>query len=74
MSKHLSVYLYDSLVGQLEQDKHGRISFVYCQTWLEAAPNIFHIKCAFNTGWTCGMKADFPKALPANEPCDLRTR
>ena len=34
MSKQLDVYLHDSLAGQLEQDKHGRISFVYDSSWL----------------------------------------
>ena len=29
MSKLLDVYLHDSLVGQLEQDQHGQISFTY---------------------------------------------
>ncbi|NWK57281.1 type II toxin-antitoxin system HipA family toxin [Verrucomicrobiaceae bacterium N1E253] len=34
MSKQLDVYLHDSLAGQLEQDKHGRISFAYDPSWL----------------------------------------
>jgi serine/threonine-protein kinase HipA len=34
MSKQLDVYLHDSLAGQLEQDKHGRISFAYDSSWL----------------------------------------
>lgn len=35
MSKHLDVYLHESLTGQLQQDKHGRISFSYNPSWLE---------------------------------------
>lgn len=35
MSKLLDVYLHDSLVGQLEQDQHGQISFTYSGAWLE---------------------------------------
>ncbi len=35
MSRHLSVYLHKSLVGQLTQDKHGQVSFTYCRLWLE---------------------------------------
>ena len=34
MSKQLDVYLHDSLAGQLEQDKHGRVSFGYDSSWL----------------------------------------
>lgn len=34
MSKRLDVYLHDALAGQLEQDKHGRISFAYDPSWL----------------------------------------
>lgn len=36
MSKRLSVFLFDSLVGELTQDKHGRVSFTYKQSWLES--------------------------------------
>ncbi|MFT6182188.1 MAG: serine/threonine-protein kinase HipA [Akkermansiaceae bacterium] len=41
MSKLLDVYLHQNLVGQLEQDRQGRISFRYTSSWLssaEAAP------------------------------------
>ena len=41
MPKLLDVYLHNSLVGQLEQDRHGQISFAYSSAWLEnpdAAP------------------------------------
>lgn len=34
-TKELSVYLHDSSVGHLAQDKHGRISFSYSPAWLE---------------------------------------
>ncbi|MCL4111551.1 UNVERIFIED_CONTAM: hypothetical protein GTU68_056223 [Idotea baltica] len=36
MSKQLHVHLYESLIGQLEQDKHGRISFTYDSSWLNS--------------------------------------
>jgi serine/threonine-protein kinase HipA len=35
MSKMLDVYLHNSLVGQLEHDQHGQISFAYSTAWLE---------------------------------------
>ncbi len=34
MDKQLNVYLHDLLAGQLEQDKHGRVSFAYDPSWL----------------------------------------
>lgn len=37
MSKQLDVYLHDVLAGQLEQDKHGRVSFAYDPSWLTQA-------------------------------------
>ncbi len=40
MNKHLSVYLHNTLAGQLTQDKHGQISFSYCQDWLESADSV----------------------------------
>lgn len=40
MSKRLDVYLHDALAGQLEQDKHGRVSFVYDGFWLGKADSI----------------------------------
>jgi len=36
MSRHLTVYLHENLVGELTQDKHGRISFTYQKEWLES--------------------------------------
>jgi serine/threonine-protein kinase HipA len=40
MSKQLDVYLHDSLAGQLEQDKHGRISFAYDSSWLNQPKSV----------------------------------
>jgi len=40
MSKKLDVYLHDALAGQLEQDKHGAVSFAYASAWLESADSI----------------------------------
>lgn len=34
MSRTLDVYLYQSLVGQLIQDKHGQMVFNYAKSWL----------------------------------------
>jgi len=36
MTKILEVFLHQNRVGQLEQDRHGRISFQYHDTWLNS--------------------------------------
>jgi len=36
MTKILNVFLHQNLTGQLEQDRHGRISFRYDSSWLDS--------------------------------------
>jgi len=36
MSRHLSVFLFDSLFGELTEDDHGRISFTYAPSSLKS--------------------------------------
>lgn len=45
MIKILDVYLHNTIIGQLEQDKHGQMSFTYAENWL-VNPNATKISCS----------------------------